>query len=73
MLSVDGGFAPRAEPAEDCTACALLAQWSHHYIAEGDGSRATDYVVEIRNHPHSPPKLTLPEHAPPQHRAEPKP
>ncbi|GAA3391856.1 hypothetical protein [Streptomyces roseoviridis] len=65
-LSEDEGFPSRVEPAEGCGACGVLAQWSRYYSAGGDGSRATDCVVEIRNHPHEPPKLAIPEGTPPR-------
>ncbi|GHB05196.1 hypothetical protein ACIQRS_19685 [Streptomyces termitum] len=49
-------------PAEGCTPCALLAR-RRAELREGpspDWSAATDCSVEIRNHPHTPPKLPHP-------------
>jgi hypothetical protein len=42
-------------------------QWRRHYMTQGsarDESAAVDCAVEIRNHPHKPPKMT-PEPGPP--------
>ncbi|MFJ8668107.1 hypothetical protein [Streptomyces sp. NPDC093600] len=68
VLSADHGLRPRPEPAPDCTACAFLAQWFDHYMGVGpqrDESAAVDCVVEIHNHPHDPPKMTIAEFPPP--------
>ncbi|MEU8622969.1 hypothetical protein [Streptomyces sp. NPDC048623] len=63
-LSADHGLRPRPEPAPNCPSCAALALWFDHYMGVGpqrDESAAVDCVVEIRNHPHSPPKMTIKE------------
>ncbi|MFD4374735.1 hypothetical protein [Streptomyces sp. NPDC058486] len=62
VLSVDHGLRPRPEPAPDCTACAHLVRWFDLYTGAGarhDESAAVDCVVEIRNHPHDPPKMRI--------------
>ncbi|MGA5868635.1 hypothetical protein [Streptomyces cinereoruber] len=62
VLSADHELRPRPEPAPGCTPCAYLASWFDHYMRRGpqhDESAAVDCAVEIRNHPHDPPKMTL--------------
>ncbi|MEU8541726.1 hypothetical protein AB0C52_17370 [Streptomyces sp. NPDC048717] len=64
VLSVDHGLRARPEPAPGCTLCAHLARWFDHYTGSGprhDESAAVDCAVEIRNHPHDPPKMTVKE------------
>ncbi|MDT9690307.1 hypothetical protein Q5762_18565 [Streptomyces sp. P9(2023)] len=64
VLSADHGLRPRPEPVPGCPACASLVQWFDHYTGTGpqhDESAAVDCVVEVRNHPHSPPKMTIKE------------
>jgi hypothetical protein len=41
-----------AAPAPGCGVCGALARQRAEAVEEGDLSRATDYSVEIRNHPH---------------------
>ncbi|MEU7021954.1 hypothetical protein ABZ990_15005 [Streptomyces sp. NPDC046203] len=53
---------PRPEPVAGCTVCELLAQRFERCMAPGprrDESAAVDCVVEIRNHPHDPPKMMI--------------
>ncbi|MYS05605.1 hypothetical protein GTW71_03925, partial [Streptomyces sp. SID6041] len=60
VLSTDHGSRPRPEPAEGCTPCGYLVRWFDHYTSAGpqrDESAAVDCAVEIRNHPHDPPKM----------------
>ncbi|MFE5833365.1 hypothetical protein ACFQ8W_24350 [Streptomyces sp. NPDC056508] len=67
VLSADHELRPRPEPAPGCTPCAYLASWFDHYMRRGpqhDESAAVDCAVEIRNHPHDPPKMTLKGSAP---------
>ncbi|MDV9187837.1 hypothetical protein R6L23_06355 [Streptomyces sp. SR27] len=62
VLSADHGLRPRPEPAPDCTPCAHLVRWFDLYMGTGpqhDESAAVDCVVEIRNHPHDPPKMRI--------------
>lgn len=62
VLSADYGLRPRPTPVPDCQKCASLAKWFDHYMSAGpmrDESAAVDCVVEIRNHPHTPPKMTI--------------
>ncbi|MFE5509355.1 hypothetical protein ACFQ9J_01840 [Streptomyces sp. NPDC056529] len=71
VLSADHGLRPRPEPVPDCTPCAYLARWFDRYMSRGpqhDESAAVDCAVEIRNHPHDPPKMTLKVEAPPEQR-----
>ncbi|MEU3075912.1 hypothetical protein [Streptomyces laurentii] len=67
-LATDHGLRRHPAPAPGCTVCALLIEWFGHYAGTGprhDASAAVDCAVEIRNHPHNPPKMTLKRHAPP--------
>ncbi|WP_406055803.1 hypothetical protein OG462_07855 [Streptomyces sp. NBC_01077] len=67
VLSADYGVRPRPEPADGCAPCAFLVLWFDHYSGAGqqrDESAAVDCVVEIRNHPHNPPKMRIKEFAP---------
>ncbi|MFE2561022.1 hypothetical protein ACFXGT_34420 [Streptomyces sp. NPDC059352] len=62
VLSADHGLRPRPEPVPDCTPCAYLVRWFDLYMGTGpqhDESAAVDCVVEIRNHPHDPPKMRI--------------
>ncbi|MGA5638067.1 hypothetical protein ACPCTN_04850 [Streptomyces cinereoruber] len=71
VLSADHGLRARPEPVADCTPCAYLARWFDHYMRRGpqhDESAAVDCAVEIRNHPHDPPKMTLKRDALPEER-----
>jgi hypothetical protein len=56
------------EPADECRACELLALWIPAYRSPGnkhyDPTKATDCVIETRNHPHQPFKLTMPTETP---------
>ncbi|BAU83270.1 hypothetical protein SLA_2342 [Streptomyces laurentii] len=64
VLSADHGLRARPVPAPGCTLCGHLARWFDTYSAAGprhDESAAVDCVVEIRNHPHDPPKMTVKE------------
>ncbi|MFG2642986.1 hypothetical protein ACGFYP_18715 [Streptomyces sp. NPDC048370] len=64
VLSADHGLRPRPEPVPDCPACASLVRWFDLCMGTGpqhDESAALDCVVEIRDHPHSPPKMTIKE------------
>ncbi|MFI1012738.1 hypothetical protein [Streptomyces sp. NPDC020965] len=55
---------PPPAPVEGCTLCTLLDVFrAAHNDPESpvyDPSRAIDCNVEIRNHPHTPPRMTLP-------------
>ncbi|MFE4591870.1 hypothetical protein [Streptomyces laurentii] len=67
-LATDHGLRHHPAPAPGCTVCALLVAWFRHYTSTGphhDASAAVDCAVEIRNHPHDPPKLTLRADSPP--------
>ncbi|WP_327160831.1 hypothetical protein OG988_32380 [Streptomyces zaomyceticus] len=67
VLSADYGVRRRPEPADGCTPCAFLVLWFDYYSGAGpqrDESAAVDCVVEIRNHPHDPPKMRIKEFAP---------
>ncbi|MFE5948691.1 hypothetical protein [Streptomyces sp. NPDC056480] len=67
VLSADHELRPRPEPATGCMQCAYLVEWFDHYMATGpqhDESAAVDCVVEVRNHPHDPPKMGIKEFAP---------
>ncbi|MYS08322.1 hypothetical protein GTW71_18195 [Streptomyces sp. SID6041] len=67
VLSADYELRPRPEPTKTCVQCTYLAQWFDFYMATGpqhDESAAVDCVVEIRNHPHDPPKMRIKEFAP---------
>ncbi|NML50910.1 hypothetical protein HHL19_20610 [Streptomyces sp. R302] len=55
---------PPALPAPGCAPCALAAEWERHHRHREDHSAAADCRVEIRNHPHTTPKLTLPDARP---------
>ncbi|MGW8767583.1 hypothetical protein ACWGN5_34420 [Streptomyces sp. NPDC055815] len=60
VLSADHELRPRPEPVPGCTPCAQLAQRFDLCMGTGpqhDESAAVDCVVEIRNHPHDPPKM----------------
>ncbi|WMX46893.1 hypothetical protein [Streptomyces roseicoloratus] len=62
VLSADHELRPRPVPVPGCTACAHLVQWFDRYMGTGpqhDESAAVDCVVEIRNHPHDPPKMRI--------------
>ncbi|MEU2114929.1 hypothetical protein ABZ567_04565 [Streptomyces sp. NPDC016459] len=62
VLSADHGLRPRPEPVPDCTPCAYLAARFDDCMRRGpqhDESAAVDCVVEIRNHPHDPPKMRV--------------
>ncbi|MEU6976519.1 hypothetical protein [Streptomyces sp. NPDC046371] len=62
VLSADHELRPRPVPVPDCTPCAYLVQWFDRYMGTGpqhDESAAVDCVVEIRNHPHDPPKMRI--------------
>lgn len=54
---------PAPVPAAGCTVCAaLFNQWRAYSTVgspEHDPSKATDWAIEIRNHPHTTPKLKL--------------
>ncbi|MEU8544468.1 hypothetical protein AB0C52_31500, partial [Streptomyces sp. NPDC048717] len=66
--ATDHGLRRHPQPSPGCTVCALLAAWFTHYTANGphhDESAAVDCAVEIRNHPHDPPKMTLKRSLPP--------
>ncbi|MFF4603683.1 hypothetical protein ACFY12_13215 [Streptomyces sp. NPDC001339] len=43
---------PRPVPVVGCDVCGALARQRAAAYASGDKSKATDYSVEIRNHPH---------------------
>ncbi|MFG2112756.1 hypothetical protein ACGFRB_08980 [Streptomyces sp. NPDC048718] len=67
-LATDHGLRRHPEPSPGCTVCALLVDWFAHYTRTGperDESAAVDCAVEIRNHPHAPPKMTLNRRSPP--------
>ncbi|MFE7415270.1 hypothetical protein [Streptomyces laurentii] len=67
-LTTDHGLRHHPDPAPGCTVCALLVAWFRHYTSTGphhDASAAVDCAVEIRNHPHAPPKMTLKRRSPP--------
>ncbi|MCX2179896.1 hypothetical protein KV205_05030 [Streptomyces sp. SKN60] len=69
VLSADHGLRPRPEPAPNCPSCAALVEWFDQYMGVGpqrDESAAVDCVVEIRNHPHDPPKMTIKEFSTPR-------
>ncbi|MFI1017911.1 hypothetical protein [Streptomyces sp. NPDC020965] len=55
-------------PTAGCTLCTLLDTWrtTHNNPdhPEHNPSRAIDCGIEIRNHPHTPPKMTLPTSTP---------
>lgn len=55
---------PPAVPVPGCTTCALAAERERYSVRVRDESAAADYRVEIRNHPHEEPKLTIRECAP---------
>ncbi|MFI8367844.1 hypothetical protein [Streptomyces sp. NPDC085466] len=55
---------PPAVPAPGCAPCALAAEWERHHRRQEDHSAAADFRIEIRNHPHATPKLTLPREGP---------
>ncbi|MEV8623507.1 hypothetical protein [Streptomyces sp. NPDC051079] len=62
VLSADHELRPRPVPVPDCTPCAYLVEWFDRYMGTGpqhDESAAVDCVVEIRNHPHDPPKMRI--------------
>ncbi|MER7620274.1 hypothetical protein [Streptomyces sp. NPDC126503] len=62
VLSADHELRPRPEPVPGCTPCSYLVRWFDHYMRRGpqhDESAAVDCVVEIRNHPHDPPKMRI--------------
>ncbi|MEU3690197.1 hypothetical protein [Streptomyces narbonensis] len=62
VLSADHGLRPRPEPVPGCASCAHLVEWFDRYMGTGplhDESAAVDCVVEIRNHPHDPPKMRI--------------
>ncbi|WP_282696281.1 hypothetical protein [Streptomyces sp. CC208A] len=62
VLSADHELRPRPEPVPDCTLCAYLVRWFDLYMGTGplhDESAAVDCVVEVRNHPHDPPKMRI--------------
>ncbi|MGW6390439.1 hypothetical protein ACWFR1_08010 [Streptomyces sp. NPDC055103] len=58
VLSVDP--LPPAVPAPGCATCAFAAEREREHLRTQDHSAAADFRVEIRNHPHDEPKLTLP-------------
>ncbi|WP_051845393.1 hypothetical protein [Streptomyces globisporus] len=58
VLSVD--LVPPAVPAPGCATCALAADWERYHLRTHDQSAAADFRIEMRNHPHTEPKLTLP-------------
>ncbi|MFI1017425.1 hypothetical protein [Streptomyces sp. NPDC020965] len=64
MLPVPAPPAPMA----DCTLCGLLDAWrtAHNDPRHSayDPSSGIDCNVEIRNHPHDPPRMTLPARVP---------
>jgi hypothetical protein len=67
-LATDHGLRRHPAPAPGCTVCALLVAWFRHHARTGperDESAAVDCAVEIRNHPHDPPKMTLKAYDPP--------
>ncbi|MEU3605605.1 hypothetical protein AB0E83_09115 [Streptomyces sp. NPDC035033] len=51
---------PPAVPVPGCPTCELAAVWERNCLRRHDHSRAADFRVEIRNHPHDEPKLALP-------------
>ncbi|MEV6352599.1 hypothetical protein [Streptomyces hydrogenans] len=52
---------PPAEPTPGCPTCELVAVWERDCLRRHDYSRAADFRVEMRNHPHTEPKLRMPE------------
>ncbi|WP_158821922.1 hypothetical protein [Streptomyces sp. NRRL F-5727] len=62
VLSVDP--APPAVPTPGCVTCTVAAEHERHHRRTHDHSAAADFRVEIRNHPHDEPKLTLPRELP---------
>ncbi|MFD4375844.1 hypothetical protein [Streptomyces sp. NPDC058486] len=52
---------PPAVPTPGCPTCELAAAWEQNCLRRNDHSRAADFRIEMRNHPHTEPKLTLPE------------
>ncbi|GGY64814.1 hypothetical protein [Streptomyces omiyaensis] len=55
---------PPAVPTPGCPTCEFAAAWERNALRRHDHSRAADFRVEMRNHPHTRPKLPLPEDAP---------
>ncbi|MFF2774301.1 hypothetical protein ACFVU3_05275 [Streptomyces sp. NPDC058052] len=55
---------PPAVPAPGCATCELVAVWERNCLRRHDYSRAADFRIEMRNHPHTEPKLTLPRERP---------
>ncbi|MFF6883934.1 hypothetical protein ACFY9F_12185 [Streptomyces sp. NPDC012421] len=51
---------PPAVPTPGCATCELVAVWERNSLLRHDYSKAADFRVEMRNHPHTEPKLTLP-------------
>ncbi|MFD8010622.1 hypothetical protein [Streptomyces sp. NPDC058955] len=62
VLSV--GPVPPAVPTPGCVTCTIAAAHERHHRRTHDHSAAADFRVEIRNHPHTEPKLTLPRELP---------
>jgi hypothetical protein len=62
VLSADHELRPRPEPVPGCAPCAYLVRRFDDCMRRGpqrDESAAVDCVVEIRNHPHDPPKMRI--------------
>ncbi|MFJ3904233.1 hypothetical protein [Streptomyces sp. NPDC090025] len=62
VLSADHELRPRPVPVPDCAPCAYLVERFDLHMGAGpqhDESAAVDCVVEIRNHPHDPPKMRI--------------
>lgn len=55
---------PPAVPTPGCATCELVAVWERSSLLRHDYSKAADFRVEMRNHPHTEPKLTLPRERP---------
>ncbi|GHI26378.1 hypothetical protein [Streptomyces hydrogenans] len=52
---------PPAVPTAGCPICELVAAWEQSSLRRHDYSKAADFRVEMRNHPHTEPKLRMPE------------
>ncbi|MFF9342402.1 MULTISPECIES: hypothetical protein [unclassified Streptomyces] len=50
---------PPAVPTPGCPTCELVAAWERNCLRRHDYSRAADFRVEMRNHPHTEPKVRL--------------
>ncbi|MFE5795192.1 hypothetical protein ACFQ8C_21835 [Streptomyces sp. NPDC056503] len=60
---------PPAVPTPGCATCELAAVWERSSLLRHDYSRAADFRVEMRNHPHTEPKSRPPEDRLPPGRA----